>query len=453
MYKITVQNLAKKAMPADFIRYKTVRHLLAEYNKNKEVVKSIKNVEYACAEMQKWIKDFRYQQKEVRSVYKIDYDIKNRTWKKMIGKVNYDFEVLAPLDKSIVNNVRHLKLHKGLIQLSDKATKFEQLKHFKKNIREKFQQARRDARKMRVHRRSKHLSKLGINIAYEVCGGVMHNRMQPVFKRGESPRDYMNKEMGAFMKFLKSKDKQIVFQEKKPQTKDNYIGCEIEFFCDLNQEDLSFKLFEHGLGKNVCLKTDGSIRTEDGMYPHEVTILAKEKDIYEVIEQVSKVLLAANAKVNKSCGMHVHLDMRNRDHVVAFHNLVSAQNILFAMNPFSRQSGSYCKRQETKVFNEAINGGGRDMRYFGINATAHAKHNTIEVRIHSGTVQASKINNWIKLLLLITNKKEAIKRAASTLRGFIKQYDVDAELGMYIASRMAMFVGEDKREIEERGAA
>jgi hypothetical protein len=123
------------------------------------------------------------------------------------------------------------------------------------------------------------------------------------------------------------------------------------------------------------------------------------------------------------------------------------------MNPFSRQSGSYCRRQDTKDFAVAAGGGIRDARYFGINAAAHAKHNTIEIRMHSGTVQADKINKWIDLLLLIIAKKELVKKATSTLRAFIKQYDIDADLGVYIAERMAKFIGEDKKEVEERGAA
>lgn len=452
MYKISVKPLGKKPTPKDYLEYQTVRKLLREFERNKDNMPTVgvRNLEHARNEMQSFLKNFRSEQKQSRCIYKVDYEIPNRAWKKTIGEVNYEFELTSPLDKSILNNVKHLKFHKAFLTPT---SKLEKLKEFKTKIRERYREARQAARQLRTHRKSKQLNALGIKIAYEICGGIIHNRLKPTFNRGESPRGYMNKEMGAVMKFLKSKDKQIVFQEKKPQTKDNYIGVEIEFFCDLNAEDLSFKLYEHGLGKNVFLRTDGSIRSEGQMYPHELNILGKEKEIKGIIQLVSKVLLAANAKVNKSCGLHVHLDMRNRDHVIAFHNLVSSQNILFAMNPFSRQSGSYCRRQDTKVFKEAIAPSGRETRYFGVNAAAHAKHNTIEIRMHSGTVQANKINNWIDLLLLIIAKKEPVKKATSTLRAFIKQYDIDAELGVYIAERMAKFVGEDKKEVEERGAA
>lgn len=453
MYKIAVKTLSKKREPKDYLQYEQVKLLLKEFNKNKENIENMRNIQYAQQEMQNWLRTFRSDQKYTKSLYTVSYEVPSRAWRKTIGDVKFDFELTSPLDRSILNNTKHLKFHKAFLSPT---SKLEKLKEFKEKIRERYQAARQAARQMRVHRKSKKLLAMGVNIGYEVCGGIIHSRLKPVFNRGESPRGYMSEDTGskgAIMKFLKSRDKQIVFQEKKPQTKDNYIGVEIEFFCDLNAEDLSFKLFEHGLGKHIYLRTDGSIRAEGQMYPHELNILGKEKEIKEIITQVSKVLLSANAKVNKTCGLHVHLDMRNRDHIVSFHNLVNAQNILFAMNPFSRQSGTYCRRQDTKIFKEAAGNGNRDMRYFGINAAAHAKHNTIEIRMHSGTVQAVKINNWIDLLLCIIAKKDPVKKAASTLRSFLKQYDIDTTLGVYIAERMAKFVGEDKKDIEERGAA
>lgn len=448
MYKIKVTPSSRKISMDEYNKYISVRDLLKAFNKKKDdVPPEMRNVHYASDEMKKYLRDFRKDQKLSRTNYIVSYEIQNRVWKKLIGNVEFKFDLNSIQSKSIMNNARHLKFHKGAI--SNQKTRMEHLKQFKQSIREKYQQARLQARQVRVVQRAKTIRAIGLNIAYEKCGGVIYKRLRPTFGRGVSPKGYISNEMGVFMRFLKSKDKQIVFQEKKPQTKDNYIGVELEFFCDLNSEDLSFKLYEVGLGKHVYLKTDGSIRAENNMFPHELCILAKEKEVQSVIDDVSKVLLESNAKVNKSCGMHVHIDMRSRDHEIAFHNLVSSQNILFAMNPFSRQSGTYCRRVDTKDFKKASSGA----RYFGINATAHPKHHTIEIRIHSGTVQAPKINNWIKLLLLIVSKKEMVKRASPTLRAFLKQYDIEGGLGDYVAERMAKFTGEDKKNVEERGAA
>lgn len=449
MYSLkVVPSKPNKLLQAEHLKYITVRKLLKEYNLNKDAASDFRNVHYAAEEMRSFIKSYRKGLKECSIDYVFNYETKNRVWAKLVGKIEWKFSKSVFNSKSIQLNRRHEIRHKHLFMDATKS-KIEWFKEMKQHIQERYQQARQRARVLRTTRRERMISKIGNRIRYEVCAGIIHRKNIIALKRGESPRGRMLNEMGVIMRFLKSADKQVVFEEKKPQTKDNYIGVELEFFCDLDKDDLSFKLYEAGLGKHVCLKDDGSIHGEQGAHNHEVCILAKEKDIFSVIKDVSEVLRLSNAKVNKSCGLHVHLDMRNRDHEVAFHNLISSQNVLYAMNPFSRQAGTYCKRVETKDFKIAASGD----RYFGINATAFAKHKTIEIRIHSGTIMDEKINNWIKLLLAITSKKGAVKQSSSSLKGFLKEYDVDGKLGKYIFERVAKFAGEDKKNAEEKGAA
>lgn len=449
MYTLkVVPSQPKKLMYDDHVKYMTVRGLLKEYNLKKDIASDMRNLHYAAEEMRTFIKDYRSKLKQCNVDYVFSYQTKNRVWAKVVGKIEWKFPVSTLISKSIMLNRRHELKHKNLFVNHGK-TKMDWFKEMKQHVRDKYQQAKQRARQLRTTRREKNISKIGSRIRYEVCGGVVHRKVSIPLKRGESPRGRKINEMGVIMRFLKSAEKHVVFDEKKPQTKDNYIGVEIEFFCDLDREDLSFKLYEAGLGKHVCLKEDGSINQDDGTFDHEVCILAKEKDIYSVVKDVSEVLRLSNAKVNKSCGLHVHLDMRSRDHEIAFHNLICSQNVLYAMNPFSRQAGTYCKRVETKDFKVAASGD----RYFGINATAFAKHKTIEIRIHSGTIMDEKINNWIKLLLAISSKKEAVKQSSSSLKGFLKEYDVDSKLGKYIFERVAKFAGEDKKNAEEKGAA
>lgn len=449
MYSLKViPSAPTKLNEEEYLKYKTCRNLLKEYDKYKDSTTDLRNIHYASEEMRKFVKEYRARLKESRIEYVFSYKPKHRVWSKMPGmdKIEWSFSVSSFNNNSILLNKKHEMKHKALF-LGREKTKIEWFKEMKQHIREVFQRARQDARKLRVQRKERNTSKFG-RLRYNMCGAVIYNKTIPL-KRGESSRGKIVNDMGVIMKFLKSKDKHIVFEEKRPQTKDNYIGVEIEFFCDLDKEDLSFSLMAAGLGKFVCLKEDGSIQQEGSTFDHEVCVLAKEKEIHNVIKDLCAVLKQANAKVNKSCGLHVHLDMRNRDHEIAFHNLASAQNVLFAMNPFSRQAGTYCKRVETKDFKKAASGD----RYFGINAQSHEKHNTIEIRMHSGTVIDEKINNWIKLLLAIIAKKEAVVRSSTSLKAFIKQYDIDNKLGKYIFERIAKFAGEDKKNAEERGAA
>lgn len=235
---------------------------------------------------------------------------------------------------------------------------------------------------------------------------------------------------------LKSRE---VFNPKKPSpySKDNYVGIELEFFFEGEEKDLAKKLLEKGLEKNVHVKNDGSIRVnKNSEIGKELAILATEDKIFDVIERVTSVLKELKASVNNSCGMHVHLDARNRDHKEMFYNLTTHLNILSAMQPKSRQDNTYCKKNTSKHFDKE-----RGNRYKAVNANAYSKYSTIEVRLHSGTVDKTKITNWVKLLLTIVNSRVHTKRAVK-LDTFFKTYALDAELRTYVQNRISRFKGE-----------
>lgn len=237
-----------------------------------------------------------------------------------------------------------------------------------------------------------------------------------------------------------------IFESKIPTTSstNNYVGIELEFFCQWDKNKLAHELIIYDLAKYCQLKTDSSIRPTNTYISHELCILVTEREYKEIIHKLCIILKTADAQVNKSCGFHVHLDMRNRKSSIdtIYSNLVSAQPILYAMNPKSRRDGQYSKTTTTKIFKDASSD-----RYKGINAEATKKHNTIEIRIHSGTVSENKIINWIDLLLSIINEKE-IQRTTRFLRTFLKNYKINIDLANYITERINKFT-EDNGEIEE----
>lgn len=254
---------------------------------------------------------------------------------------------------------------------------------------------------------------------------------------------------GSVLWMLIRKNGNPLLDPKIPATEHKHVGVELEFICTEDRDSLGLRLYQAGLHKHVQLKDDGSIRTEDGLpYSHEICILAKETEYEEVIKKTCIVLAAVKARVNKTCGMHVHIDVRARDKQVVFANLVSSQNILYPMNPPSRleevNGQRFCAFTRGRKFDETMN------RYHGINASAYTRHKTIEVRIHSGTVTERKINNWIKLLLHIADRPEASAGSPRTIRGFIKQFDVPLDLADYIVERLKKFY--DKTKIEEEAA-
>lgn len=134
----------------------------------------------------------------------------------------------------------------------------------------------------------------------------------------------------------------------------------------------------------------------------------------EGIEQVKKVCIALNragAKINKSCGFHLHLGVQDYQ-VVDFKNLVNSfvnlEGDFDKIQPNSRRgnNNTYCKnltyvgRDVSSKVNAATNFNEisrvfNDNRYFKLNLQSYLRYGTVEFRHHSGTTTFSKIKNWI----------------------------------------------------------
>jgi len=267
-------------------------------------------------------------------------------------------------------------------------------------------------------------------------------------------------EKGDIMRLKEAAKLREVFQDKKPKTAANHVGIEIEFVSKGDREVVAVALAKRNLQSFVCLKTDGSLRKDkEYQYTHELCIIAEEVVIHEVLRGVIDALDEVGCAVNKTCGLHVHLDMRNRDRKIAFYNLVKSQNILYSMNPASRLTGEdskgvvegtvYSKRVESTDFDESLTGtqGRRDDRYVGVNPHSFSKHKTIEIRIHSGSTSFEKISNWVKILVAVAsstvkNPTEYVKTEA-----FAKCYYLDDAVLGYINDRIAKFKNKDGKHV------
>lgn len=257
---------------------------------------------------------------------------------------------------------------------------------------------------------------------------------------------------GKFLEIKRFTSVKKVFTAKKPKTNLPHVGIELEFFCRLDRNSLAQKLFDAELTPYVELKSDGSIKEFDTSkyFAHELCVLATEAEYKDVIKRVTEVLASTEAKINKSCGMHVHLDMRHRNKDVVFANLVSAQPQLYAMNPVSRETGTFSRKTESRQFEIANQASGR---YFGINPASFSRHKTIEVRIHSGTVDFRKITAWVDILIAIVNKSEDVGVAARSVDGFINKFGIPSELKGYIEERITKFKKQRSGEVIEEEVA
>lgn len=252
---------------------------------------------------------------------------------------------------------------------------------------------------------------------------------------------------GQLQQISKSVKARLVYSAKKPASMERHVAVEIECFGPESKEELGHLLSAAGLARYIELKGDGSIRPNKSTEtPYELAILAPASVFREVIQRTTQVLSDAECKVNKSCGLHVHLDTRINSPYRMFSNLVSAQKILYKMQPVSRRENNMCEATPSKDLNVELRKG---KRYLGINPMSYRRHGTIEVRLHSGTIDATKIINFVTILEKVAYNPVEISRAASTVKGFVKQHNIPTFLEAYINERINKFSGTSDLAQEE----
>ncbi len=156
-------------------------------------------------------------------------------------------------------------------------------------------------------------------------------------------------------------------------------------------------------------------------------ILHGEQGVEEV-EKVCWVLDLCNAKVNESCGLHIHMDAANFN-LSTWKNLILTykrlEKVIDNFMPRSRRNNRFCKRlteiTETTIKNATSINGLRSAfshnRYHKINLEAYARHNTVEFRQHGGTTNFTKMSAWIHFLAkMITFAQEGAVQQGTTLQ-------------------------------------
>ncbi len=141
------------------------------------------------------------------------------------------------------------------------------------------------------------------------------------------------------------------------------------------------------------------------------------EDSFEQIRKVVRALARAGAGVNRTCGLHVHINAEGMD-VQWVKNLCKRysdnSSIIDSFMPASRRRGSrwantYCSALYENAFTSRAYTTADDLSAmtgynspFGrtsvINLVAYARTGTIEFRQHSGTLNAEKITNWVSFL-------------------------------------------------------
>jgi hypothetical protein len=203
-------------------------------------------------------------------------------------------------------------------------------------------------------------------------------------------------------------NKQIekAFDDKRPHDAKKYFGIELECIIPVDT-NLNNELWDYR--KFVSIADDGSIDCDsenrenggdddDAIFEgKEIRVLVDRDNLVPVLTGVTKKLVGLGAFVNKSCGLHVHFDLRDStdsERELVYTKLYHSLSLLYSIVPSSRRRNTYCKRNTSGIYKENTEGS----RYKAINVVSYEKHDTFEVRLFGGTLDAEKIINWIELL-------------------------------------------------------
>jgi hypothetical protein len=172
------------------------------------------------------------------------------------------------------------------------------------------------------------------------------------------------------------------------------------------------------------VKTDCSIQGVDGF---EVVspILQGEQGIADA-RKVCEVLINIGAKVNKSCGFHIHHNAKDWK-IGQFKNLFKLfakyEKAMDSIQPESRRANNnrFCQSNVTgsvtATFREidsatAISHMTRifHSRYVKLNFQSFVRQGSVEFRNHAGTVDADKVENYIRLTAgMVESARKQIK--------------------------------------------
>lgn len=199
-------------------------------------------------------------------------------------------------------------------------------------------------------------------------------------------------------------------------------------------------------GRQWKVMSDASIHCESrnnqrasASYSVEVVSPICQYEDIETIQELVRKLRAGGARVNDSCGIHVHVDasthtpktLRNIVNIMA-----SKEDLLYKALKVDVDREHYCKKADTRFLDEMnhkrptslerleemwYNGrSGRnihyhDSRYHALNLHSVFSKGTIEFRLFNSTLHAGEVKSYIQLCLAISHQA-LVQKGASRIK-------------------------------------
>lgn len=172
--------------------------------------------------------------------------------------------------------------------------------------------------------------------------------------------------------------------------------------------------------------TDASV---GGSSPIECVtpILDDTADGFKSLETCLRVLNAADATINRTCGLHVHVGVSEyapNEIVNIYKNYQKLEALIDSFMAPSRRGNGCRWARSLRGYDFDICNDTRDLathmgydRYHKVNPMAYDRHQTVEFRQHQGSVDYQKISMWVKFCckLVEWSKKHVLENEVSEI--------------------------------------
>lgn len=193
------------------------------------------------------------------------------------------------------------------------------------------------------------------------------------------------------------------------------IGVEIECFANRNTIlsnarnngiTINSESYNHNdVTTHYKLVADGSLRGGRCEGVECVSPITPTSDLI-TLEKVCKSLEQSGATINRTCGLHVHVNASSlsfEGYKNVFYNYSAMQNVINTFMPASRRCAYYAQPLSNSHFTNIEASSNHNEiacrignRYLVVNPMSYTRHKTIEFRQHSGTIEFEKIHMWVR---------------------------------------------------------
>jgi len=202
--------------------------------------------------------------------------------------------------------------------------------------------------------------------------------------------------------------------------------------------------YNHHTRSHWKIVTDASLGYDNA--GEVVSPILQGEDGVEQLRSVCRALELADARVDRQCGLHIHLDARDMS-VAEIQTVFKRysdyeQQIDQIMPPSRRGSNRWCGSIANATSIKERQYDNKNMladalgRYFKVNLTNIASRGSIEFRQHSGTTSFEKMYNWLSFLqqfvlssIQLTGIARTTRRQRSKQRWYNKLRDAFEDNG------------------------